>query len=533
VTALGFALLAGCDGDDPGATASVTYHRDVRPLVERSCTSCHYAGGPTPYDFTAASQATTKPAWASAAVAAVTAGTMPPWMASDDCRDLRYERTLSDEERAVFSTWKDEGFAMGEASDFAALPPIDSPEPAGEPSLVLSPTEPYAPDPESVDDYRCFLLPQDFPTETYVVGSSVTPGQLSIAHHALIYLIPPATVAAIEDADGADGKPGYTCFGGPGGGALTTIGAWVPGAVPQVSTDGSAKIIPAGSRLVLQMHYNTLALGAGTQAPADQSKVELWTTTDKPAYRLEALPLAHLAMEIAPFEAAEVEQRTYSLPADGTIVGVAPHMHVLGTSIDVAIESGGADQCLVDVPRWDFHWQQQYTLADDAVVDAKKGDQVTVTCTYDNSVENQPLVDGAQKMPETVWWGEGTLDEMCLAYVTLKVPFDAPDLRCGAYPACQPTCADGDGHCFFDCLTVGGGQCAPCMLSGVFQCAPGYCAQEGLALRSCTEKCGPDVGSSCLLYQCGAEWDAFYACMEPHLEGGDCNSQLAECSVAF
>ena len=71
------------------------------------------------------------------------------------------------------------------------------------------------------------------------------------------------------------------------------------------------------------------------------------------------------------------------------------------------------------------------------------------------------------------------------------------------------------------------------MLSGLFGCAPPFCASQGLALKACTETCGPDVGASCLLYQCGAEWDTFYACMEPHLEGGECNDKVADCAVSF
>ena len=223
------------------------------------------------------------------------------------------------------------------------------------------------------------------------------------------------------------------------------------------------------------------------------------------------------------------------MPADGRIVGLTPHMHLLGKSIDVSFEpaAGAAPECLVDVPAWDFHWQQQYSFAPGAVVEAKKGDEIRVRCTYDNSVANQPIVDGQQRVPEAVRWGEGTLDEMCLAYLVVEVPFDSPDFVCGAYPSCQPTCPDGDGRCFFDCVTSGGAQCAPCALPKVFQCAPTFCATTGLALQSCVAACTEDAASTCLLYECGAEWSAFYACMEPHIEGGDCNAQLAACNVTF
>lgn len=522
--------LVGCGDEPSGKTeGSVTYQRDVRPIIERSCTTCHNEGGPTPYDFTAP-VGTSTPEWASAAVAAVSAGRMPPWMPADDCRDLMNVRTLTEDERAIFRAWSDEGFALGDEADFEPLPSSAGPDAPSAPDLEITPVEPYAPSPESgsVDDYRCFLLPYEFDQETYVVGSSVSPGQLALSHHALIYLIQPSALGAVEALEDEDEVSGYSCFGGPGGGALTTIGGWVPGATTAISTDGSAMVIPAGSRLVLQMHYNTLAFGVGASLPDDQSTVKLWTTPEQPAYRLESLPLAHLSMEIEPFESESRQQRVYTAPTDATIVAVTPHMHLLGTSIEVSVERAAGPECLVDIPAWDFHWQQQYTFTE--ALDVKKGDRITVECTYDNSLANQPDVNGSQKMPETVRWGEGTLDEMCLSYAVFKVPFDAPDFRCGSYPACQATCAEGDGRCFFECTTVGGGQCAPCMLSAVFQCAPSFCASDGLALKACASDCA-DVSSSCLLYDCAAEFDAFYACMEPHLEAGECNTQTEACAV--
>ncbi len=531
--AIATAGLAACDTEQtpPPEAASVTFHRDVRPLIERSCTSCHFAGGPTPYDFTVASDAASAPPWSQAAVDAVLSGAMPPWMASDDCRDVRYARRLSDEEHAVFRAWADEGFAMGSPADFAALAPLESPTSAAPPDLVLRPAEAYTPSTEAAGDYRCFLLPEEFTADTFVVGSHVVPDRLEVAHHALIYLIQPSVVGAVQALDAEDATPGYSCFGGPGGGALVPVGGWAPGGVPVVRDEGSAIVVPAGSRLVLQMHYNTLAL-AGAQPQPDRTTVELWTTSTQPAARVEILPLAHLTMEIPPFEAAYVAERLFEVPADGVITGVGPHMHLLGTSIRVEHERAGQAACMVDVPAWDFHWQQQYSFAAESAVPVQKGDKIRVRCTYDNTEQNQPLVGGVPKMPATAYWGEGTLDEMCLAMVELEVPFDAPDVRCGAYPSCQSTCAEGDGRCFFDCTTLGGGQCAACLLPAFFQCTPSSCGAPGIALQSCVGACEKDQ-SACLVHDCAAEWDAYYACMEPLLEGGDCNAQLAACNVAL
>ncbi|NUP13421.1 MAG: hypothetical protein HOW73_45870 [Polyangiaceae bacterium] len=523
----------GCGDSGPEETSGVTYQRDVRPLIERSCTSCHTADGPTPYDFTYSAEMfeSGTPSWAAAAVAAVDAGRMPPWMPADDCHELAYERRLTEDERAVFRAWSDNKFAVGDEADFVPLEDGPSAPDLGEPTIELTPEDDYVASSEASDDYRCFILPYDFDAETYVVGSTVVPGVLPIAHHALIYVIPPDLEQTIRGLDEDDEGIGYTCFGGPGGGVLSTLGGWVPGSVPTGAPADSAAVVPAGSKLVLQMHYNTLALGAGTGAPPDRTTVKLWTRPEAPSFRIESIPLAHLAMQIDAFDEASVQERLYRMPIDAKLVGVTPHMHTLGTQISVSHEPAGADaQCVVDIPDWDFHWQQQYTIPESASLELKKGDGVRVQCTYDNSQANQPLVDGMPRTPEDVTWGENTLDEMCLAYLFLQVPFDTPDFRCGAYTDCMASCSDSDGPCLFECATTGGGQCASCLFPAIFSCAPAYCAADGLALQSCVSGC-EKTAARCIAVECGAEWDAFAGCMAPHVDNGDCSEQIAKCGL--
>lgn len=532
VAALAAASFSSCTSDPVPSEGSVEYHAQIRPILEARCTSCHHDGGPTPFsmEYDPAEWENGAPSWAASAVSAAEEGRMPPWLPAADCRDLAYDRSLTGDEKALLVSWRDAGFPAGDPESFEGPAPVDTPPPLGEPDIEAAPAEAYVASTEGPDDYRCFLLPVDFAEETYLTAATVVPGEPAIVHHALLYLIPPGSVAGVEGLDAGEDGPGYTCFGGPGGGALTTLGAWVPGSVVQPNPTGSANIVPAGSKIVLQIHYNTLTLDGGAP-PAEKSTARFWTTQEKPAYRIEALPMAHLGMKIPAGEEASVQERVFEMPTDGTIVGLAPHMHLLGDQISAQLEpAAGGSECLVDIPRWDFHWQQMYLLPETTRVAAKKGDKLRVSCTYDNSAANQPVVNGTKKAPEDVTWGEGTLDEMCLVYVGTMVPYDAPDFRCGAYPGCVEQCAPGDSGCFFDCATVGGGQCAGCLIGAVAQCAPPYCAAEGLGFQQCLGKCDEN-GPGCLTYDCSAEFDTFYACMEPHLENGDCADKLAACGL--
>ncbi|MBM4358277.1 MAG: hypothetical protein FJ096_09215 [Deltaproteobacteria bacterium] len=515
----------------------VQYHAHVRPIFESRCIGCHQADGIGSFSmqFDPAEWQSGAPPWVTSALDAIESGRMPPWLPKEGCRDLAYERRLSADELGLLTAWKEQGLPQGAPATYPGPRAIEAPEPLGEPDVVVEPTEAYAPSESATDDYRCFVLPQEFEAETYLRATNVLPGDSRIVHHALLFLIPPTSLAAIEKLDAAEDGPGYTCFGGPGGGVLTTLGAWVPGSVTVPTQPGSAMVIPKGSKVVLQVHYNTIALG-GAKPPSERSKVRLWTAQEKPTHRVELLPMAHLGMAVPAGDPASVEERLFRIPTDGTLVSLAPHMHLLGTTIEASLEpaeparGASKETCLIDIPRWDFDWQQTYALTASSAVPVKKGDGLRLRCTYDNSAENQPILGGSKKMPTDVTWGEGTLDEMCLLFIGIQVPIDAPDFRCGSFETCQATCKKGDAGCFFDCSTVGGGQCADCLIRGVGKCAPSYCLEDGAALAKCLGACKDDA-PNCLRNACRAEFDAFYGCMEPHIENGDCDVHLSACGL--
>lgn len=541
---LGVALVAVSCADEEapapsgaGAAVGVTYQKSVRPILEASCGGCHSEGGlaPIKIGYDAAEWASGPPSWASLAVNAVEQGRMPPWMPSADCQPLANERRLKPDEVATLKAWKAAGYPRGNEGDYQPPGTTKAATPVlGAPTYEVSPVEPYTASRALPDDYRCFLLPQEFTEDTFLISSTVEPSERSIAHHALLYLMPPGAVAGAKKAESEDPEPGYSCFGGPGGGALTTLGAWVPGAVQTRTPVGAAMVIPKGSRVVLQMHYNTLAVPAPQPVPAERARVALWTqpSSEKPTHRIELLPFAHLRMSVDPLDAASKQERVFTMPSDGTLVAMGPHMHKLGQSIRAQLEpEGGAARCLVDIPRWDFNWQQQYTFPEDQQVPVKKGDRLRLSCVYDNSKGNQPVVNGVQQESKKVTWGEGTLDEMCLAFGALMVPYDAPDFRCGSFDACRKKCDTGDGACFFDCATEGGGQCANALITAVGQCAPPFCPGPGLKLQQCFKGCDDPI--KCMANDCAPAYNDFYACMEPHLLAGECNDKLSQCGVQY
>jgi hypothetical protein len=193
-----------------------TYDEHVRPILAANCTSCHVEGE---FGHDSFEMDTDEEIIASAEDIALVVSTnyMPPWPPSELSPHFLYDRSLTNEDILQIVTWAEAGAPVDAVSsnddnNGAVLPA----EPLVEPDIVLTMPEPYIPNPERTDDYRCFLLDPNFTENTFVVGYDILPGNTGIVHHTVLF---PGTTAQRAEADrlnGADGKPGWECFGGSG-----------------------------------------------------------------------------------------------------------------------------------------------------------------------------------------------------------------------------------------------------------------------------------------------------------------------------
>lgn len=515
----------GVDAPPPEPTGP-TWHADVRAIMAEHCTACHTAGGAAPFAFDDPAVAQSM---ASAALDAIESGRMPPWQPDPDCNRYQDERIMPDAAKAKFRAWVANGAPMGEPESSvlgqtAALP---------EPDLVTRADGAYVPDPSRPDDYRCFPLDVEFAEDTFLRGTAIKPDAGTLVHHVLVYLVTPALVDEMHAKDAAEEGLGYTCYGGTGLGNSGPLAGWVPGATPNMIDDGAAQFIPAGSRLVMQVHYNLL-----TDAPApDQTELFLYTWDEAQPAVIESKPQADLTLRIPAGEPEVINTRiwTHYGKEPIEIVAVTPHMHVLGTSISVEVERvDGSNTCLVDIPDWDFNWQQTFKFRPDETVLLHPGDRVKLTCVYDNSAANQPTVNGEQLEPTDVRWGEGTLDEMCLNFMVIKKPFD---LEAADVGACRAQCAANDFGCVTDCLTLDT-DAALCALNRIF--TPSGCGASCLLPAAQAQDCftaclingaGTEGAlATCMADVCPDKYDPLASCMGAVFEEGACEETIAACA---
>jgi len=391
---------------------------------------------------------------------------MPPWPPGRRSPAFvgRSQRTLTAREREAIVAWAVRG---GRVDGPAGKPraPARVPVRPGESVLDLRLPTAFRPTARkgATDDYRCFLLDPRLTKDAAVTSARIVPGQPRVVHHVILFRVSREQVAEAKRLDAGAAGPGWTCFGGTGlslgadGGSIQAalgdanwVAAWAPGRDGDRLPDGTGVPLPAGSQIVMQVHYNLLngrapdrSRAVLTAAPSTAGLAPLQTMllpgpvelacargeSGRLCGRTDALfelvrkygaeagfvPAGLLLLcgrsASAP-RASAVSSCDRRLSSPATIHVVAGHMHLLGASIRVTLNPGTPRQrVLLDIPRWDFHWQNAYVLA--RPVRARPGDVVRVTCRHDVGKRRAGL-PGIPQEPRYVLWGEGTTDEMCL-----------------------------------------------------------------------------------------------------------------------
>jgi hypothetical protein len=396
-----------------------TWYRDVQPIVVAKCQGCHVDGGIAPFALDGFADVTT---FAESIHLAVTDRRMPPWQPDACCNTYRWDRSLTEDQRATFLRWLEQGFALGDPAD---APPAEPPPP-GLPRVDLRAVmpEPFSPQPQiGADELRCFLLDHDaIDRVRYITGFDFQPGVRSMVHHVIAYAVEADKVDDFERRSGSDGRPGFECRGDDGEviGGKRHIGGWQPGVTARLYPDGMGRELPAGSRLMISVHYDT---GHGIAPDLSAIDIMLEDRVDRierNAGSGNPLWLVGEGMEIRAGDPDAMVWFSYDPTAVFNhgramdIHNVMVHMHELGSIGRIGIErADGTWECLLNIADWDFHWMADYYL--DAPVHLEPGDKLYVECHWDNTAANQKIVNGVLQEPRTIGWG--TDEEMCGAVV--------------------------------------------------------------------------------------------------------------------
>lgn len=415
---------------------TVTYNRDVAPLVHAHCTNCHRDGEVAPFALTSYQDAAKRADWL---LEVVESRFMPPWRAKQGHGQFRGERHLSDEEVAVLRSWVQEGASEGHPDDLPPLPTFASGWLLGEPDLVVRVPAAFEVPADGPDLFRNFAIKLDIPEKVHVKAMEFRPGNPRVVHHGLVLCDP--TSRALE-RDASDPLPGYPS-------AATGVeelvrGAqyfdvWAPGVTSQPFPPGVALPLEPGSALVVNVHYHPSG-----KPESDQSLVGLYLadpgeTISHPVFVEVLFAVGSAAIDIAPGERGYRVAAEFTLPTDIKLLGIFPHMHYLGTEMKAkAIRPDGEEDPLVWIENWDFNWQDKFVYSSPR--ELPRGTRLELEAWFDNSADNPR---NPSSPPQRVLFGEESTDEMCLMILQAATasPAEAEQLRQGIFQATMKTMA--------------------------------------------------------------------------------------------
>jgi peroxiredoxin len=394
------------------AKPTTTYHRDVLPILQSACQSCHRPGEVGPFSLMTYAQAVK---WADDLVGETKARRMPPWRPAQRGH-FTNERTLAEAQIGTLERWVKEGMPEGDPKD--APKPVTFPEgwQLGKPDLVLEMPSEAVIGPTGRDAFHCVVLPTDQTEDRYIAAVEVLPGNRRVVHHTVQIIDTHGRGRRLLEAEKqktraarGDSGPGYWSRIGFGfiPDPSQGLGGWAPGLVPRKLPTGVGQRLPKGADIIMQVHYHRTG-----KEERDRTKIGLYFQKGEVKGHFQALPVPGLFLRVPAGDRAYKVNTSVTLTEDVTLHYVIPHMHLLGKKIELtAREPGGKEESVIRIDEWDYNWQEMYQLRTPRKL--PKGTVLRVRAEFDNTADN-PL--NPFDPPRTVRFGEQTTNEMCFVF---------------------------------------------------------------------------------------------------------------------
>ncbi|MEX0818698.1 MAG: redoxin domain-containing protein [Pirellulaceae bacterium] len=374
---------------EPDPTSDVTYSKQISRIFQARCVECHREGEIAPFSLTSYDEAA---GWAEMIAEVVEQQRMPPWHASPEHGDFANDARLTNEEKELINDWVASGAPEGDPSELPAPRKFVEGWRIGEPDLIVKmSSKPFQVPAEGEVRYQYFTVDPGFTEDRWIRAAECRPGNRAVVHHIIV-------AAASPDQAGKRAH---------GGLASDWLSATAPGARPLILPDGMAKRIPAGSRLVFQMHYTPNGTAQEDLSSiglifADPQTVKREVVTQKAAEPRFQIPAGADNHKVT---------ASHMFHRDTLMLAMFPHMHLRGKSFRyTAIYPDKREEILLDVPHYDFNWQNSYEFKEPKLMPA--GTKLTCVAHYDNSAANLANPDPTA----AVRWGDQTWEEMMIGY---------------------------------------------------------------------------------------------------------------------
>ena len=390
---------------EPDSNSIVTYSNQISRIFQKHCVECHRKGEIAPFQLTEYQELA---GWAETIAEVVRDQRMPPWHANPAHGKFANDRSLSEKEKELIYQWVEHGAPEGN--------PADLPVPK---KFITGWKLPQKPDAVFyMDDkpfkvpaqagkrgvkYQYFTVDPGFTEDKWLTGAEALPGNRAVVHHILIFARPPSGKQVRAFGAGDQFLVGY-----------------VPGSREVMLPEGMAKKVPAGSKLVFQIHYTPIG-----SEQLDRSKVGLiFTDESKVTHQVVTAQVINQDFVRRRISIAanddNFKMEGTSPPNDRSalLLGFMPHMHLRGKAFRYELRKtpDQPGEVLLDVPAFDFNWQTAYKI--EKPIPLKTGDYIHCVAHYNNSDSN--LSNPNPNVP--VSWGDQTWNEMMIGYFNVAIP---------------------------------------------------------------------------------------------------------------
>ncbi|MDZ4852773.1 MAG: redoxin domain-containing protein [Pirellulaceae bacterium] len=371
----------------------VTFSKHIAPIMNARCVECHRPGEIAPFPLTSYEDTI---GWEATIAEVVREERMPPWNANPKIGHFKNDARLSEVEKQLIQSWIENGCPEGNPSDSPRPPIFVAGWRMPDPDLVIPMRdEPFKIPATGVVEYQYFQVDPKFSEDKYIIASEARPGNATVVHHIIAYLVIPGQ----EDVGLGKLLIGYS-----------------PGTSPLIYPKDSAVRVPAGSKILFEVHYTP----NGTEQ-TDRSYIGL-KFTDASTVKNEVVGLQAIneKLQIPAGADHHVVTAQERIGEDVALLSLTPHMHLRGKTFRYdARYPDGTEETLLDVPRYDFNWQLRYEFAEPKLI--PKGTVVTCTATYDNSTANPNNPDATKQ----VTWGQQSWEEMMIGFFNGIRPLQA------------------------------------------------------------------------------------------------------------
>jgi hypothetical protein len=404
-------LLAQSTGRADGTAPAPVFTKDVAPILQEKCQSCHRPGYIAPMSLVTYEE--TRP-WARSIKTRVAARQMPPWHIDKTVgiQAFKNDRSLSDQQIDTIVRWADAGAPQGDPK--LMPPPKQFPDDSiwnfserfgGPPDLIIRSPK-YTTPKVALDAWYKPVVDTGLNEPRWVRAIEIRPATVKgrrVTHHAL---------ARLQQEEGdvlAEATAGLFM-------------EWAVGKQGEIMRPNSGKLMLPGSKIIFEVHYHAVGEEITDQV---ELGIYFYPKGQEPKYRQTLGLIQSVAggsgnIDIPP-NSTFVSAGTMVLRAAGRVENFQPHMHLRGKAMMMeAILPTGQTQILSYVNNFNFNWHNNYVYADEVAPLLPKGTILRVTSWYDNTSANKNNPDPDQ----WVGFGDRTVDEMGHAWVNITYMSD-------------------------------------------------------------------------------------------------------------